>query len=78
MYRRLQRKHEFYTVHLPDDTFPGERALRDKMALWMGRVSPPGLPESPDRRLDKLQLVPTLVTHNRVVLAYARGGAAPA
>lgn len=74
VYRRLERKREFYGVHLPENTFPGERALQDKMALWMGRVSPPGLPESPDERLKKLNLVATVVTHAKLVLGYARRG----
>lgn len=72
VYQRLQRKRSFYTMHLPAQQFPGERALNDKMALWMGRISPPGLPESPTDRLAKLDLVPTLVTHLRLVLAFAR------
>lgn len=72
VYRRLQRKREFYAVHLPENAFPGERALRDKMALWMGRVSPPGLPEMPEERLEKLDLVTTVATHTKLVLAYAR------
>lgn len=69
---RLQRKREFYTIHLPPNQFPGERALTDKMELWMGRVSPPGLPESPVERLAKLDLTPTLLTHLRLVLAFGR------
>ena len=75
VHQRLQRKHAFYTVHLPADQFPGERALNDKMALWMGRVSPPGLPESPIDRLGRLGLVPTLLTHLKLVLAFGRRGA---
>lgn len=74
VYQRLQRKQEFYTIHLPADQFPGERALHDKMALWMGRISPPKLPESPTERLGKLNLVPTLLTHLKLVLAFARKG----
>lgn len=72
VYQRLQRKRAFYTTHLPPNQFPGERALNDKMGLWMGRISPPGLPESPTARLAKLDLVPTLLTHVRLVLAFAR------
>ncbi|RMH53596.1 MAG: hypothetical protein D6685_15590 [Bacteroidetes bacterium] len=74
VYRRLQRKQEFYAVHLPADQFPGERVLYDKMALWMGRISPPKLPESPTERLHRLDLVPTLLTHLKLVLAFARKG----
>lgn len=74
IYERLQRKMQFYTTHLPADQFPGPRALADKMALWMGRVSPPKLPESPQERLDKLGLVDVLTTHTKLVLAFGRRG----
>lgn len=69
---RLARKQRFYTTHLPAGRFPGPRALEDKMALWMGRVSPPKLPEMPQERLEKLALVPLLVAHLKTVLAAAR------
>ena len=68
----LERKRQFYTSHLPEGRFPGERALTDKMALWMGRISPPKLPEMPQERLEKLDLVAHLVAHLKVVLAAAR------
>lgn len=73
---RLNRKAEFYQTHLAAGKFPGERVLTDKMALWMGRISGPGLPESPDARLARLGLVDTLVTHLKLVLAFARKAAA--
>jgi hypothetical protein len=74
---RLQGKREFYTTHLPDGQFPGPRALTDKMELWMGRVSPPKLPESPQERLASLGLVDPTVAHLKLVLAYGRRGEAP-
>jgi hypothetical protein len=74
---RLARKQEFYTTHLPDGQFPGPRALGEKMALWMGRISPPKLPETPQERLDKLGLVGPLVTHCKLILAYGRQGEPP-
>lgn len=74
VYGRLQRKREFYTVHLPSGQFPGERLLTDKMGLWMGRISPPGLPVTPTDRLADLGLVATLVDHLKLVLAYGRRG----
>lgn len=74
VYQRLQRKRTFYLQQLPPDQFPGERLLSDKMALWMGRVSPPRLPEMPFERLEKLGLVPMLVTHLKLVLTYGRKG----
>lgn len=70
--QRLQRKHEFYNVHLPDGQFPGKRVLGDKMELWMGRVSPPKLPTTPAQRLEDLQLVSKVQTHLRLILSYGR------
>ncbi|HMB93122.1 MAG TPA: hypothetical protein VKP65_19885 [Rhodothermales bacterium] len=72
IYERLERKRTFYTAHLPPGQFPGERALTDKMELWMGRISPPQLPESPQKRLAKLDCVLLLLTHLKLVLAFAR------
>ncbi|MFQ5570467.1 MAG: hypothetical protein ACE5G0_12370 [Rhodothermales bacterium] len=74
VYQRLQRKQAFYTAHLPPNQFPGERLLIDKMGLWMGRISPPRLPEPPMERLQKMDGVPTLLTHLKLVLAFARRG----
>ena len=74
VYARLQRKREFYSVHLPPNQFPGERALIDKMGMWMGRISPPGLPEMPTDRLEKLGLVSPLLNHLKLVLAFGRKG----
>lgn len=71
-YQRLQRKLDFYGVHLPPRQFPGPQALADKLALWMGRVSPPRLPEMPVARLERLGLADVLLTHLRLVLAYGR------
>lgn len=70
--QRLERKLSFYRVHLPPAQFPGRHALNDKMAFWMGRISPPGLPETPIDRLEKLDVVETLLTHLQLVLAYVR------
>lgn len=72
MESRLARKMEFYAVHFVPNQFPAERTLTEKMELWMGRVSPPRLPEMPDQRLARLELVPVLQAHLRLVLAYAR------
>lgn len=77
VYERLQRKCEFYEVHLPHDQFPGERVLTEKMALWMGRISPSGLPEKPVQRLERLELVPLLLTHLKMVLAFGRHAETP-
>jgi len=74
---RLQGKREFYTTHLPEGQFPGPHALGDKMELWMGRVSPPKLPETPQERLESLRLVDPTVAHLKLVLAYRRRGEPP-
>lgn len=71
IYERLGRKMAFYTAHLAPGQLPGERMLTDKMALWMGRVSPPGLSEMPDARLARLGLVARLVLHVRLVRQFA-------
>lgn len=72
VYARLSRKREFYGAHFPPDRFPVERTLRDKMSLWMGRVSPPGLPETPIDRLRKLDLVSPLSIHLKLIVAHGR------
>lgn len=77
VHQRLQGKREFYTTHLPEGQFPGPHALRDKMELWMGRVSPPKLPETPQERLSSLDLVDPTVAHLKLVLAYGRRGEPP-
>jgi hypothetical protein len=74
---RLQGKREFYTTHLPDGQFPGPHALTDKMELWMGRVSPPKLSETPQEHLESLGLVKPTVAHLKLVLAYGRRGEPP-
>jgi hypothetical protein len=74
---RLQEKQAFYTTHLPEGQFPGPHALSDKMELWMGRVSPPKLPETPQERLKSLGLVDPTVAHLKLVLAYGRRGVPP-
>lgn len=67
VYPRLGRKQAFYTAHLQDGLMPGPRALADVMALWMGRVSPPRLPEMPQQRLARLGLVEILVRHASLI-----------
>ena len=77
VHNRLQGKLDFYTTHLPEGQFPGPHALGDKMELWMGRVSPPKLPETPQERLQSLGLVEPTVAHLKLVLAYGRRGEPP-
>ena len=75
VYERLARKGEFYGVHLPPGRVPGPSLLREKLPLWMGRVSPPRLPTSPDRRLGDLGVAELLGAHVRLVLAFAQKAA---
>ena len=75
VYERLDRKAAFYTAHLPPGRFPGPSVLRDKMPLWMGRVSPPKLPTSPDARLAETGLTDVVAAHARLVLAFAQRAA---
>ena len=70
--RRLQRKQRFYEGQFPEATFPGEEMLTSGMELWMGRISPPKLPETPSVRLRKMGLARLLGAHLRVVGAYCR------
>ena len=77
VHSRLQSKLDFYTTHLPEGQFPGPHALSDKMELWMGRVSPPKMPESPQKRLESLGLVEPTVAHLKLILAYGRRGEPP-
>ncbi|MCH8031913.1 MAG: hypothetical protein IIB09_08900 [Bacteroidetes bacterium] len=72
VYDRMARKAEFYGVHFPVGRFPGPHALAEKLPLWMGRISPPKLPTSPDKRLADLGLVEMLNVHVRLVLAFAQ------
>jgi len=78
IYSRLQRTLTFYQAHLPVGQFPGERLLTEKMALWMGRISPPGLPELPQARMERLAVVPLLQAHLRLMLMFGRHVAAEA
>jgi len=77
VHTRLRKKLDFYTTHLPEGQFPGPHALDDKMELWMGRVSPPNLQETPQTRLQSLGLVAPTVAHLKLVLAYGRRGKLP-
>jgi len=72
VYDRLARKASFYAVHLPPGRFPGPTVLADKLPLWMGRVSPPGLPTLPQERLGTLGVAGLLGVHLRLVLAFAQ------
>jgi hypothetical protein len=75
IYQRLERTRSFYIAHFPPGQYPGQRAVEDKMSLWMGRISPPRLHELPDDRLKRLRLAPRLSTHLRLTLEFTRQSA---
>jgi len=72
IYERLSRKTDFYGSHFPVGRLPGPAALRDKLPLWMGRISPPKLASTPGERLEETGLTALLNTHLRLVLAFAQ------
>ena len=74
---RLERRQAFYAAHLPAGGLPGRETLREKMELWMGRISPPGLPEPPSESLEAMDGVATLDAHARLVQAFGRQLALP-
>ena len=78
VYARLDRKAAFYGAHLAPGRFPGPSLLREKLPLWMGRVSPPKLPTSPDARLAETGLVDVVAAHARLVTAFAQKAAGEA
>ena len=78
VYSRLARKAEFYGVHLAPGRFPGPSVLAEKLPLWMGRVSPPRLPTTPQERLGTLGIADVLAVHTRLVLAFAQKAASDA
>ena len=69
---RIERKLAFYAVHFVEGQMPSESIVRDKMLLWMGRISPPGLPDSPESRLERSDLVAPLRDHIRLVASYVQ------
>lgn len=72
--RRLEKKLAFYASHLPPGQAPGDGVVREKMLLWMGRISPPKMPDSPEDRLQRMD-VTSRVTHLlRLVGAHIRHG----
>jgi hypothetical protein len=72
VYDRLDRKGEFYATHFPVGRFPGPATLRDKLPLWMGRISPPQLPTTPGSRLAESGVVEILSTHLRLLMAFGQ------
>lgn len=75
VYDRLARKLGFYATHLPEGGVPGPARLRTLLPLWMGRVSPPRLPTTPDARLASTGVPEIVALHARLVLAFAERAA---
>ena len=73
-YERLQQKREFYIEHFPENRFPSEQQVKEKMILWVDRISPIDLSSTPEERLEKLHVLPTLMTHLKLILAFGRQG----
>jgi len=72
VYERLARKMDFYVAHFPAGQLPGSAALRQKLPLWMGRISPTNLPSSPDERVEGSGASELLVVHLRLITAFAQ------
>ena len=68
----ITRRISFYASHLQEGVFPGSAVLNEKLELFMGRVSVPGLETSPSERVASLELVDSLSLHLRVILGFAR------
>lgn len=77
VYQRLARARSFYSTHFLPGEYPGPQVVEDKMALWMGRISPPRLHESPVDRLERLELARRLNTHLRLALEFTRQSSLP-
>lgn len=70
--RRLEKKTSFYAAHIQQGQAPSRSRLEHVLLLWMGRISPPRMPESPEKRLAGLPVLERLHTHSRVVAAHLK------
>lgn len=64
---RLERKMAFYVAHFPPGAHPSPAHIREKMLLWMGRISPPKMPSGPEDRLTDSGAVERVVHHGRLL-----------
>jgi hypothetical protein len=64
---RLERKMAFYVAHFPPGGHPSPQHIREKMLLWMGRISPPKMPSGPEERLDRSGAVDRVVRHGQLM-----------
>ncbi len=74
---RLEKKMAFYTAHLPAGQFPMSSSLRNVMLMWMGRISPPGMPSGPEDRLDGIGAIEKVACHLKLVVAHVRQSLQP-
>lgn len=71
-YERIARKLKFYLSHFVSGNYPGPKQVQDKMSLWMGRISSPGLHEHPAARMERLGTVDVLNRHLKLVREFTR------
>lgn len=69
---RIDAKMAFYSAHLEDRVYPLQRAIENILLLWMGRISPPGLPDSPEARLGGTGATDLLTRHLRLIASFVR------
>jgi len=69
---RLERKSAFYGTQLPKATLPTGTLLKNAMLLWMGRISPPGMPNGPEERLEASGAIDRMRGHVRLIAAHIR------
>jgi len=69
---RLDRIRAFYEQQFPSGTSIRLPHLQDKLLLWMGRISPPGLETTPADRVTASRAPQLLARHARLVAAYVR------
>ena len=66
---RIERNQLFYAQHLPDSQHLSRQQLQEKLELWVGRISPPGLPDKPIDRLQRMAAEEVIRAHMLVVRA---------
>ena len=74
---RISRCQAFYAEQLPDCRPIGTRQLREKLEIWMGRISPPGLPDKPIDRIERMTIQEVARTHMLLIKAYWSQAAGP-
>ncbi len=69
---RLAKIQDFYEEQFPVGTSIRLPILQDKLVLWMGRISPPGLDSTPAERVTASRAPILLAHHARLITAYVR------